>query len=155
MFQFSRGKKCICWILIILVNQPNTWEKKLRDLRLIWSQSFRRLNLGSIGPRYLRRASQLWEHMGRCLLHGWPGRRRRKDKAGIKTVFIFSLVCSAHEMVQMSLLSPVPFIFSGNTYRRTHSHLDGSTRVHTNTSTHIHKHTYKHTYTYDSPPRWL
>lgn len=143
-----------CFSSICITEDPNTQEKQLRDLWLISSQSFRRLNLGSIGPRYLGRASQLWEHMGRCLLHGWPG-RRRKDKAGIKTAFTFSLVCSALEMVRMSLLTSLPFISSGNTYRRTHSRLDGSTRAHTNTSTHIHKHTYKHTYTYYSPPRWL
>lgn len=82
-----------CFSYICITEDPNTWEKQLRDLWLISSQSFRRLNLGSIGPRYLGRASQLWEHMGRCLLHGWPG-RRRKDKAGIETAFTFSLVCS-------------------------------------------------------------
>lgn len=129
---------------VYITEDPNTQDKQLRG------QNFRRLNPGSIGPRYLGRASQPWEHMGRCLLHGWPGRmkRRRKDKADIKTGFIFSLVCSAHEMVQMSLLTSVPLIFSGNTHRHTHAHLDGPTRAHTNTSTRIHKHTYEHTHTY-------
>lgn len=69
-----------CFSYVCITEDPNTWEKQLRSLWLIWSQSFRRLILGSIGPRYLGRASQRSEHMGRCLLHGWPGRRRRRKR---------------------------------------------------------------------------